>query len=156
MVAKIFYSYFLLTLFVTYSLAANLRRATDYGSGNNAEPVVDKAGEEPIAKANVKTQDDMSLGEIATNALSGAVQSGIANTLLGNNGGNNGGSNGNYGNNGGNNGQDFQGEQPIASEDGVAQPHSESKMRQIAKGAIQGAIAGAAAAAVGTAVNRNN
>uniref|UniRef100_A0AC35FGH8 Uncharacterized protein n=1 Tax=Panagrolaimus sp. PS1159 TaxID=55785 RepID=A0AC35FGH8_9BILA len=138
-----------LTLFVSYSLTANVKRAADYGSGNNAG-VVDNAGEAPIVKENAG-KEDMSLREMATNAIAGAVQSGIANKLLGNGNGN-GNGNDSY-NQGG-------GEQPAAPEDtGVdaPPPYHESKLRKVINGAIQGAIAGGAAAAVGTAYqNRNN
>uniref|UniRef100_A0A914Y6K9 Uncharacterized protein n=1 Tax=Panagrolaimus superbus TaxID=310955 RepID=A0A914Y6K9_9BILA len=148
MVSKIVFSSILLTLFVSYSFAANVKRATDYGSGNNAG-IVDNAGEAPIVKENA-AEEDMSLREMATNAIAGAVQSGIANKLLGN-------------------GNDNQGvvEQPAAPQDtGVYSPEDtgvnmpspthESKLRKILKGAMQGAIAGGAAAAVGTTVNNHN
>uniref|UniRef100_A0AC34G3Q6 Uncharacterized protein n=1 Tax=Panagrolaimus sp. ES5 TaxID=591445 RepID=A0AC34G3Q6_9BILA len=148
MVSKIIISSILLTLFVSYSFAANVKRAADYGSGNNAG-VVDNAGEAPIVKENA-AKEDMSLREIATNAIAGAVQSGIANKLLGN-------------------GNDNQGvvQQPAAPQDtGVISPEDtgvympspthESKLRKVLKGAMAGAIAGGAAAAVGTAAHHNN
>uniref|UniRef100_A0A914PY77 Uncharacterized protein n=1 Tax=Panagrolaimus davidi TaxID=227884 RepID=A0A914PY77_9BILA len=147
MFSKLLISSIFLTLLVSYTLTANVKRAADYGSGNNAG-VVDNAGEAPIVKENAG-KEDMSLREMATNAIAGAVQSGIANKLLGNGNGND---NDNY-NQGG-------GEQPAAPEDtgvDVPPPHHESKLRKVINGAIQGAIAGGAAAAVGTAYqNRNN
>ena len=138
--SKLIISSIFLTLFVSYSLAANVKRAADYGSGNNAG-VVDNAGEAPIVKETAG-KEDMSLRELATNAITGAVQSGIANRLLGN-------------------GNDNQGvvEQPAAPEDtgvDVQSPTHESKLRKILKAAAAGAVAGGIAAATGTAVNNND
>ena len=140
MFSKLIISSIFFTLLVSYSLAANVKRAADYGAGNNAG-VVDNAGEAPIVKQNAG-KEDMSLGEMATNVISGAIQSGIANKLLGN-------------------GNDNQGvvEQPAAPEDtgvNVPSPTHESKLRKVLKGAMAGAIAGGAAAAAGTALGNNH